>query len=343
LTLNSTSEDWIDFYYFFCIFCKVNSTQYLLPPSAYEMTVRKEKRVREVIPSDSSKYGPSDLSKYGRLNKVQQNYIKECHKQAKDSYNFSSQRSDETLTVDIWYKPSYHVNYKSPNFNVSHFYKKPVLLCVPHMQFKNADLRCPRDDCIGATVVPNAWCSSYRYVHDINEGIYLSQYMYHCKTCGTRSPALECIVEDWMRQCYPVEASSYTTNLVNFLMSCTTSSASMDEAIHYLGQIRATHYLQRRIQYEGLLKMRKRWKEKLRTDHGMQYHLLFGAAEEIDHTFSKFDAVEGYNEIAHIQNNTAVNVVKSFVDRQKDLITAVKKHEPLIVSMPLSTNITKTV
>ena len=135
------------------------------------MTVRKEKRVREVIPSDSSKYG--------RLNKVQQNYIKECHKQAKDSYNFSSQRSDETLTVDIWYKPSYHVNYKSPNFNVSHFYKKPVLLCVPHMQFKNADLRCPRDDCIGATVVPNAWSSSYRYVHDINEGIYLSQYMYH--------------------------------------------------------------------------------------------------------------------------------------------------------------------
>ena len=142
------------------------------------MTVRKEKRVREVIPSDSS-------SKYGRLNNIQKDYIKECQKRAKDLY-----LKRDVSTVDIWYKPSYHMNYKSPKFNVSHFYKKPVLLCVPHMQFKNADLRCPRDDCIGATVVPNAWSSSYRYVHDINEGIYLSQYIYQCKTCGARSPAL---------------------------------------------------------------------------------------------------------------------------------------------------------
>jgi len=122
----------------------------------------------------------------------QKKFIQTCQKALLES--------DEN---NITYLPPMYRNGKP---NVSSWYLKPVILCAPHIQF-NTTIPCPNSNC-GYGLTPIGWCNKSRYVHDLNSGIYLSQFMYKCTSC---------------------ESKNATNGITNLNLSTTTELDLLDE------------------------------------------------------------------------------------------------------------------
>ncbi len=85
-----------------------------------------------------------------------------------------------SVSCRIWNMPEEPDLDKQANV-LNMMYLKPVLMVCPHLNFKgfHLQLECPVCD---GFVVPHGWESNPagRYVHCVEQGIYMVQYRYKC-------------------------------------------------------------------------------------------------------------------------------------------------------------------
>jgi hypothetical protein len=100
-----------------------------------------------------------------KFNKLQEDFIDQIKEKVKETrgriaYRFDPPRFD-------------HHEVPDPSF----FYRRPVLVNVPHLQWPDIELICDSNDCNGR-LKPWVWNTNYRILQGLSEPIALLQYQH---------------------------------------------------------------------------------------------------------------------------------------------------------------------
>ena len=88
--------------------------------------------------------------------------------------------------TEIVHYPSRPIVSSSRRPVVEDWYKKPVVLCAPHLQFQEINISCDEAGCSGH-FKSDGWGDNDRYLHGLHGGCYLVQARYHCSN-GSKCP-----------------------------------------------------------------------------------------------------------------------------------------------------------
>ena len=195
------------------------------------------------------------------------------------------------------------VSYEPPLYylggtpNVSHFYRKPIILCAPHLSFPDIKIPCDHNECEGH-FVSNGWGDNDRYLHGLNGGVYLVQGRYVCskgvaKCPGKRTGVVGTVLIT-LPTCPVFITAAYdkfslthrrgvTTDLLNHIVHDSISSKSFVEIQRGREDMHANRYLKLRGSYDAAV--------------DFYCHQNPGVLPTAFAEFSAMDDPLGYNEI----------------------------------------------
>ena len=218
----------------------------------------------------------------GKLSLHQERYIQKIT-------SSTSKRNSSSNPLPLWHRPQLEFAFdgstdKCPD--VDAFYVKPVFLCAPHLTWPKLHLSCPT---CKQQLSPKGWQSNPRgrYVHDLIEPFYLVEYQYICKSSECTTPLIKNKTEvtqkekkmlaheileslpDWVRAHWPIGAinkrSAYSISFLSYLTTGVTTGASIEQVVKMSGTLRATQYLQTRLQYSSAKRAYEDAKEACKT------------------------------------------------------------------------------
>jgi hypothetical protein len=178
------------------------------------------------------------------INNIQLNFIKNI----KEKYT-------RKLTTDIISYPQNTHDQKKPNREL--FYIKPLIICVPHLQFPNltlptCDSKNKNEIICNGIMKPYGWTDP-RYIHDIDGGVSFIQFRYKCCKCNKTKCAMDMNFGYDVLSYYPViltSKSGVTTQFMNTISTLATTGISFEAIGKAFGTYRITKYFQKRAQYE---------------------------------------------------------------------------------------------
>lgn len=223
------------------------------------------------------------------------------------------------------------------------YWVKPVVVWIPHYQFPDAILRCPcgsESPCDGI-VRPKGYPSDFRYVHDMNSGVYLLQYQYVCKqsSCGKKTNSTGLQLPGNLNNLCPViltHKSAVTRDVLTFITSAATTGMSFSEMGKHMGTTRLTKYLDCFTDYNVRLQYYRdtlSGPNKLTSSTSLTPYAEFGA----------FDDKTGFNEIARPSDQFLEKLFIEYVKQHDEFIVNVESQREShpVISIDHTNNVSK--
>ena len=211
------------------------------------------------------------------------------------------------------YRPSDNLTSGKHQLHLEQFYRKPVYVCAPHLNFPGLVLPCGETGCTGY-YADKQW-SDPRIIHGMNGYVSLLQYRYACNKCGHTTSTSEylksSVCPDIIRVklsslFYCTKKSGVTGDVLQYILNDAISPKSFDDIQMSLASFRKHNYLQKRTEY-GIAKD------------------LYCRNKDIPITsmpvFSAIDDVTGYNESTTIPTSEfIIDIFKAYVAENKPFL-----------------------
>jgi hypothetical protein len=154
--------------------------------------------------------------------------------------------------------------YSTPN--PRNYYPKDVMMNVPHKLFPGIVMICGRvqengQSCTGH-LTPKQWHRHVRYIHGLNNGIYLVQYEYKCQVCDASPRSSADIIDDPKSKVPEIvklvlgegasrltKRSGVDTDLRDFIINTIITKSTFDDIATAVKMRRHDEYMRKRTHY----------------------------------------------------------------------------------------------
>ena len=207
-------------------------------------------------------------------------------------------------------------------------YLKPVLMVCPHLNFKgfHLQLECPVLGCDGS-VVPHGWESNPagRYVHCVEQGIYMVQYRYKCLSCSGTFTAMQLKMSHNLKLQYEIgyisSSGCMSKKLTDLIISDATTGKSFEAIAAGVGSARIGRYLALFSRYRTLCELYNRRSKDSSSLDGSSLSLNY-----LD--FGQFDWKEGFNEWEMPSCSFVIDAFVSYISERSDQIQKIEDSRP---------------